>query len=182
MKGRERKWVTLVGALVLLCFPSAQIKAQNSLRTTRENQVGLLSEIHPGDRALLIVLKSTVVAADEPNRSIIDLVLKADPEPTSRHRALFSMLATKLNTYIRKYKSLEATSVLSDADFVIFFSFIGYRRILDVSYPFGELYIIVKGDPKTNRPPRVIWKSKIEWAADAIDDFLRDLKNNRGEF
>ena len=172
----------LVGALVLLCLPGTIAAAQDNPGEDGDKRPGSLSEIRPDDRALLIVLKSTVISADDTNRAIIDLILRADPEPTARHRGVYGVLARKLNNYIRKYKSLSAASVLSDADFVIYFSLIGYRRILDVSYPFGELFVIVKGDATTNRQPHVIWKSrKVEWAADAIDDFLKDLKNNRGE-
>ena len=182
MKGREAKWTTIVGTIVALCLFCAITTAQNTSEGNGDHQPSSLSEIRPSDRALLIVLKSTVVSADDTNRAIIDLILKADPEPVARHRGVYGLLARKLNNYIRKYRSLSPASVLSDADFVIFFSLIGYRRILDVSYPFGELFVIAKGDPTTNRAPRIIWKSKkVEWAADAIDDFLKDLKSNRGE-
>jgi hypothetical protein len=172
----------LVGTLSLLCPLSSIATAQKSLAGTSDKQLGSLSEIRPDHKALLLVLKSTVISADDSNRTIIDLVLKADPEPTPRHRGVYGVLARKLNSYIRKYRSLAPAVILSEADCVIFFSLIGYRRILDVSYPFGELFVIVKGEPETNRPPHVVWKSKkVEWAGDAIDDFLKDLKNNRGE-
>ena len=182
MNGREAKWTTLVGTVVALCLLCTIAAGQNGSEGNGYNHPGSLSEIRPADRALLIVLKSTVISADDTNRAIIDLILKADPEPAARHRGVYGLLARKLNDYIRKYKSLSPASVLTDADFVIFFSLIGYRRILDVSYPFGELYVVVKGEAGANRGPRVVWKSKkVEWAADAIDDFLKDLKNNRGE-
>jgi hypothetical protein len=127
-------------------------------------------------------MKSSVVFADETDRSIIDLVLKADSEPSPRHQMVYGTLARNLNKYIRKYKSLSAAAQLSEADLVIFFSLIEYRRILDVTYPFGELFIIVKGEPSTNRPPRIVWKSRrVLWAGDAINHFLKDLKTARGE-
>jgi hypothetical protein len=92
------------------------------------------------------------------------------------------VVAKKLNNYIRKHKSLSAATQLSDADCVIFFNLVEYRRILNTTYPFGELYIIVKGTPEKQKPPRVIWKSrKVLWAADAVDEFLRDLRTVRGE-
>jgi hypothetical protein len=92
------------------------------------------------------------------------------------------VIAKKLNSYIRKYKSLIPATQLSDADCVIFFNLVEYRRILNTSYPFGELYIILKGTPEKQKPPRVIWKSrKVLWAADAVNEFLRELRNVRGE-
>ena len=131
---------------------------------------------------MLIVLKSSVISADEGDRSLIDLILRTDPEPSSRHRMIYGTLAKKLNGYIRKYQSLSATSQLSEADFVICFSLIEYREILNTSYPFGELFIIMKGEPRIRRPPRVVWKTrKVLWAGDAINEFLRELKSLRGE-
>jgi len=42
--------------------------------------------------------------------------------------------------------------------------------------------VIVKGEPGLQRPPRIIWKSrKVIWVGDAINNFLKDLKNTRGE-
>jgi hypothetical protein len=143
---------------------------------------GSLSELQYRDRALLVVFRSGVVSADPNDADVLDLVLKADPEPRSRHRYVYSVIAKKLNSYFRKYKSLSAATQLSDADCVIFFNLVEYRHILNTSYPFGELYIILKGMPENQRPPRVIWKSrKVSWVADAVDEFLRELRSVRGE-
>ncbi len=128
------------------------------------------------------MLKSSVISADETDHSVIESVLKADPESTGRHQLVYRTLARKLNSYIRKYKSMSAATDLSEADFVIFFSLVEYRLILNSNYPFGELFVIVKGEPGMQRPPRIIWKShKVIWAGDAINNFLRDLKTIRGE-
>ena len=168
--------------LAVVSLYCAEATAQNNLRGATDNQSGLLSEIGLEDKALLVVLKSSVISADDTDRTIIDLVLKADSEPKPRHQMVYGMLAKRLNGYIRKYKSLSAAAHLGEADLVIFFSLIEYRQILNVTYPFGELFIIVKGEPNTRRPPRIVWKSrKVLWAGDAIDEFLRDLKNTRGE-
>lgn len=168
--------------IVVLSSCCAHTTAQNNLRGTGDNPPGSLSDIQLTDKALLVVLKSSVISADEADRSIIDLVLKADSEPSPRHRLVYATLAKTLNKYIRKYKSLSAAAHLSEADLVIFFSLIEYRQILNVTYPFGELFIIVKGEPNARRPPRIVWKSrKVLWAGDAINDFLKDLKNTRGE-
>ena len=173
----------LTGCVVLFVlgsFASSVVAQDESARSN--HSVGSLSELQHRDRALLVVLRSGVVSADPNDRDILDLVLKADPEPRSRHRGVYAVMAKKLNSYIRKFKSLSAAYELSDADCVIFFNLVEYRRILNTSYPFGELYIILKGEPEKQKPPRVIWKSrKVLWVADAIDEFLRDLRNARGE-
>lgn len=182
VNSRRKKPGLTFATIVILSLCCAQVAAQNNLRRAADNEQGSLSAIRLTDKALLVVLKSSVVFADESDRSIIELVLKADPEPSPRHRMVYGTLAKNLNKYIRKYKSLSAAAHLSEADLVIFFSLIEYRRILDVTYPFGELFIIVKGEPTTSRPPRIVWKSRrVLWAADAINHFLKDLKNARGE-
>jgi hypothetical protein len=71
---------------------------------------------------------------------------------------------------------------LSDADYVIYFNLIEYRRILNTIYPYGELFVIVKGSPENQKPPRIVWKAKkVLWAGDAISDLIKDLKMVRGE-
>ncbi|HEX5874483.1 MAG TPA: hypothetical protein VFY60_07520, partial [Pyrinomonadaceae bacterium] len=109
-------------------------------------------------------------------------VLKADPHPKGRYRWVYAQLAKKLNKYIRKYESLTAAKELSEADYVIFFNVVEFRRVLNTPYPFGELFVIVKGSPETLTPPRVVWRAKkMLFAEDAISDFIRDLKALRGE-
>ena len=177
----RRKFVTVSVVLFVQALFVGSVLAQDG--SSRANHTfGSLSELQYRDRALLVVLRSGVVSADPNDRDVLDLVLKADPEPWSKHRGVYAVISKKLNSYIRKYKSLSAATHLSDADCVIFFNLVEYRRILNTTYPFGELYIILKGTPEKQKPPRVIWKSrKVSWAADAVDEFLRDLRNVRGE-
>ena len=121
------------------------------------------------------------VASDR-DSAIIQDVLKADPHPKGRYRWVYAQLAKKLNKYIRKYESLTAAKELSEADYVIFFNVVEFRRVLNTPYPFGELFVIVKGSPETLTPPRVVWRAKkMLFAEDAISDFIRDLKALRGE-
>jgi hypothetical protein len=177
-----KKPVISAAALVVLSFCCSRVTAQDNQRTDSDPQPAPLSDIRLDDKALLVVLKSSVISAEETDRTIIEKVLKADAEPSVRHQMVYGTLAKKLNGYIRKYKSLSPAVDLSEADFVIFFSLIEYRQILNATYPFGELFVIAKGEPKIGRQPRIVWKSrKVLWAGDAIDDFLRDLKNMRGE-
>ena len=141
-----------------------------------------LAEVRDKRSALLIVFKSRVVDLDDPEGAIIEDVLKANPAPKGRYRWVYSQLAGKLNKYIRKYKSLSAATELSEADYVIFFNVVEFRRILNTYYPYGELFVIVKGSPETLKPPRVVWKArKVLIAEDAIGDLIKDLKAIRGE-
>src|SRR3954452_9418669 len=103
-----------------------------------------LAEVRDKRNVLLVVFKSRVIDAGDREGGIIDDVLHADPEPKGRYRWVYSQLAKKLNKYMRKYRSLSAARVLSEADYVIFFNVVEYRRILNTNYPYGELFVIVK--------------------------------------
>jgi hypothetical protein len=141
-----------------------------------------LEEVRDKRSALLVVFKSRVVDASDREGAIIDDVLKADPEPKGRYRWVYTQLAKKLNKYIQKYNSLSAASRLSDADYVIFFNVVEFRRILNTPYPYGELFVIVKGSPEKLQPPRVVWRAnKILFSEDAIGVFIKNLKALRGE-
>lgn len=168
----------------IILFLLGMVPAVAQEKTARSNHASdSLSEIQYQDRALLVVLRSGVVSADPENQDVLDFVLKADPQPRARYRSVYGVIAKKLNDYIRKYRSLNAANQLGDADCVIFFNLVEYRRILNTVYPFGELYVIVKGEPEQQKPPRVIWKSrKVTWVADAADELIKELKNVRKEF
>src|SRR5689334_13110039 len=136
-----------------------------------------LAEVRDKRNALLIVFKSRVIDAGDGERAIIDDVLHADPVPKGRYRWVYTQLAKKLNKYINKYKSLSAASELSEADYVIFFNVVEFRRILNAVYPYGEMFVIVKGSPEELKPPRVVWRAKkVLYAEDAIGDLIKDLK------
>lgn len=162
----------LILLLFLLCFSvAAQAPVPNSLEEVRDKR-----------NALLVVFKSRVLDVSDRERAIIEDVLKADPEPKGRYRWVYTQLSKKLNKYIRKYGSLSAASELSEADYVIFFNVVQFRWILNTPYPYGELFVIVKGSPETLTPPRVVWRArKVLIAEDAISDLIKDLKAIRGE-
>jgi hypothetical protein len=168
---------TVISSLVL--FQSLCVFPQ--VRATSSESDSLL-EVRDKRRALLLVFRSGVLDASDNEHTIIDQVLKADPEPRGRNQWVYGVLAKRLNSYIRKYKSLTAAHDLSDADYVIYFNLIEYRRILNTIYPYGELFVIVKGSPEKQKPPRIVWKAKkVLWAGDAISDLIKDLKMVRGE-
>ena len=170
------KAVTPILLVLLLCFSTvAQSPAIES---------NTLEEVRDKRAALLVVFKSRVinVDVDDRERAIIDDVLKADPEPKGRYRWVYTQMAKKLNKYINKYNSLSPAKSLSEADYVIFFNVVEFRRILDTPYPYGELFVIVKGSPEKLKPPHVVWRArKVLIAEDAINDLIKDLKTLRGE-
>jgi len=162
--------------VLLLCF-SAVAQAPDDVVISNS-----LEEVRDKHSALLVVYKTRVIDAADRERAIIEDVLKADPVPKGRYRWVYTQLAKKLNKYIHKYKSLTAASGLSEADYVIFFNVVEFRRILNTPYPYGELFVIVKGSPETLKPPRVVWRAKkVLFAEDAIGDLIKDLKAIRGE-
>lgn len=162
---------------LLLFILSFSVVAQTPVADTNS-----LAEVRDKRTALLVVFKSRVIDASDRERAIIDDVLKADPNPKGRYRWVYGQLAKKLNNYIQKYKSLSAAKELSDADYVIFFNVVEFRRILNTPYPYGELFVIMKGSPETLKPPHVVWRArKILYSEDAISDLIKDLKAIRGE-
>ena len=168
--------------VVLACVVSVLGQPAEPAVQTRNNHTGNISELRDKQRALLIVFKSRVVDVDNPERAIIDDVLKADPQPKGRYRFVYNELAHKLNKYINKYKSLSSARDLADAEYVIYFNVVEFRRILNTIYPYGELFVIVKGSPRESKPPRIVWRArKMMIGTDAVDELVKALKALRGE-
>jgi hypothetical protein len=141
-----------------------------------------LSELRDKHRALLVVFRSRVLDVSDRERAIIEDVLKADPRPRGKYRRVYLLLAQKLNKYMRKHQSLVPADGLADAEYVIYFNVVEFRKILDGVYPFGELFVIVKGSPEELKPPRVVWRAnKVLFAEDAIGNLIKELKAVRGE-
>jgi hypothetical protein len=179
------KLSTVAVLAVLFGCAVTEALAQNPRTVTplpRTETDSSLAELREKRTAMLVVLRTGIVDASDNERAIIDMVLRADPIPRGRFQWVYGTISKKLNRYIQKYGSLNATTNLTDADFVIFFNLLEYRRILDSTYPFGELFVIVKGAPELYIPPRIVWRSrKVLYSADAIGDFIRELKLVRGE-
>ncbi len=168
--------------MVLAVCLNAWAQEEPAFVNDANSNVGTMSELLDKQRALLVVFKSRVISVDNRDRAIIDDVLKADPKPKGRYRFVYNDLAQKLNKYIRKYGSLSSAQDLTDADYVIYFNVVEFRRILNAIYPYGELFIIVKGSPKDLKPPRIVWRAKkVMVSTDAIGDFIKELKALRGE-
>ena len=165
--------------VLLICFSAS---AQQPADESKPPVANSLEEVRYLQNALLVVFKSRVLDLEDRERSIIHDVLKADPKPPGRYRWVYTQIGQKLNKYIRKYKSLSAARDLAEADYVIYFNVVEFRRILYTPYPFGELFVIVKGSPEKLKPPRVVWRTKkLVSAEDAIGDLIKELKILRGE-
>lgn len=165
--------------VLLMCFSVMAQAPDGQIAPPPANTLG---EVRHMEKAILVVFKSRVIDVADRERAIIQDVLKADPKPQGRYRWVYTQLARKLNKYINKYKSLSAASELAEAEYVIFFNVVEYRRILYTFYPFGELFVIVKGSPENLKPPRIVWRAKkMQTADDAIGDLIKDLKTLRGE-
>lgn len=166
--------------LLVLLISSTAVSQESGEGASPESNS--LEEVRALRSALLVVFKSRVLDVNDRERAIIQDVLKADPEPKGRYRWVYTQMALKLNKYIRKYKSLNAAKELAEADYVIYFNVVEFRRILYSYYPYGELFVIVKGSPEKLKPPRVVWRTKKMLAAeDAIGNLIKDLKILRGE-
>lgn len=162
--------------VLLACFSVAAQKQPAS------NHAGTLSELRDKQRALLVVFKSRVIDVNNDERAIIDDVLKGDRTPKGRYAWVYNDLAIKLNKYINKHQSMLPARNLADAEYVIFFNVVEFRRILNARYAYGELFVIVKGSPQELKPPRIVWRAKkVLYATDAIGDLIKDLKMLRGE-
>lgn len=168
--------------ILLLLLISFSAAAQDPGGETATSEANSLEEVRNMQSALLVVFKSRVLELQDRERAIIQDVLKADTEPNGRNRWVYNIIAGKLNKYIRKHKSLVPARVLSEADYVIYFNVVEFRRILYSYYPFGEMFVIVKGSPEKLKPPRVVWRTKKMLSAeDAIGELIKDLKILRGE-
>ena len=169
-------------ALFVLLAAVTAIGQTGTALQTQSNHVGPFSELRDKRRALLVVFKSRVINVDNADRAIIEDVLKAHPAPRGRYARVYNELARKLNKYMGKYGSLTAARNLADAEYVIFFNVVEFRRILNAIYPYGELFVIVKGSPQESKPPRIVWRAKkMLIAEDAIRALITDLKVLHGE-
>ena len=177
----ERLIVLATLALASVFGSAISIRAQDiDLRS--EHAGHSLAELHDKHRALLVVFRSRVIDASGGERAIIEDVLKADPHPKGRFRWVHNQLAKKLDKYMRQHGSLIPADGLADADYVIYFNVVEFRRILDAVYPYGELFVIVKGTPEELKPPRIVWRAnKVRFAGDAMGELIKDLKLIRGE-
>src|SRR5215213_777466 len=142
---------------------------------------GSLLELKDRRRAILIVVRSSVIVVGNYGAAIIDEALKTGPRDLRRHYYPYNVIANKLNQYMRKHRSMNAVGRVEQADYIIYFNLIEYRRTINGIYPYGELYVILNRGVDDAKPARIIWKTKKPmWAEDAVKEFLGELKRIRG--
>lgn len=161
---------------------SATVKARHAvpLLTAVRHRDGSLDEIRDKQNMALVIVRSSVLDVTGDDEPIIREAMAAEPRLASRYRSTYNVIARKIDQYIRKYRSLRSADQTSQADFIVYFKLVEYRRMLNGFYPYGEMFVII--NPETTGSPRIIWRtSKIVFAEDAIKELLRDLKVARGE-
>ena len=185
---RYHSLCTSKAALVVTIFlgsfgwPELSVAATSALNPGIEETQGTLLEIKDRHRIALLILRSSVIDVSESDDPVVAEALAAEPREARRHRHAYGSITRKLNEYIRKYRSLRPVNEIAQADFIIYFKLVEYRRLLNGYYPYGELFIIVNPRPEERRPARVIWKTKkVTFAEDAVRDFLKQLRRVRGE-
>ena len=180
LPGFAPKW--LLALALLLCGGAVSAARGQEVAAAPEVVRGTLHELHGKRNVLLLIARSSVVDAQESGQGIIDTAFKTTFRQTRRYSGTFNVIARKLNDYMKKHRSISAVQEVENADFIVFFNLLEYRRSLGSFYPHGELYVILNRPPQGQSPPRILWKSrKVMWAEDAVNDLIKALKAARGE-
>lgn len=158
------------------------VAARSPLNIGIEDAPGTLVEIKDRHRVALLISRSSVLDASGSDDPIVAEALAAKPRESLKHRLAYGVISRKLNGYMRKYRSMRPVYEIAQADIIIYFKLVEYRRLLNGVYPYGELFVIVNPRPEELRPARVIWKTKkVTFAEDAVKDFVKELKRVRQE-
>jgi hypothetical protein len=171
--------IPLLLGLLMICL----ILGQSQQSAVEDGVVtGSLLEIRTRRNVLLLVRRSAVIDSRGQARSILNEVYRPDLEPARQYARIYNSIAGKLNKYMRKYRSITAVTEISNAEFIVFFNLLEYRRPLGQPYPYGEMFVILN-ERSGSRQPRIIWKthkSPVQ-VEDAVNELIRDLKATRGE-
>ena len=139
---------------------------------------GSLAELRGKRRMRLLVVRLHTVSAVDAALSAAEAA-RAGGKTEGRYGHLHNYIARELNKYIDKYGSMVAARRDEEADFVIVFNLLRYRRVLREAYPSGEMFVISHREPG---PPRVLWHTPKEmFYDDATKRLIEDLKESRGE-
>ena len=170
---------------LLACGAGSPRAAAGQKAYTRDESVprGPLEGVQGRRHIALLVSRALVVDARDPALVALEDYRRAlDGAPPRQHDAAARRVADKINKYIRKYRTSTAVESLSDADLILVFKVTGQRRsaIADDPFVWGKLFVIAVGP---DRAPRVVWESEGEDKnpEDATGDFIKALKNARGE-
>lgn len=179
---RVALFASILGFVVLPGGLSKNVAAASLAGFRVADQEGDLTEIRDKRRIALLIVKSSILDASGTDDPTIREALRSEPREALRYRFAYRVIAAKLNRYIRKHRSLQPVYETGQADFIAYFRLVEYRRLLNGFYPYGELFVIVGGQPGDVRPARIIWKTKkVMNAEDAIKNLVKELKQVRGE-
>jgi hypothetical protein len=178
------------GVLLILFFllaSSATGRAQRQVSEGAGGGVGVvvtgsLADLKRKRRVLVLVRRSNVVDSRGSGEAILEEVFREDAAARIYYPRIYNSIVRKLNKYMVKYQSITAARNTSEAEFIVFFNLLEYRRLLGRSYAYGELFVILnETDP--GRRPRIIWKSPKSpvWVEDAIEDLIKNMIVVRGE-
>lgn len=172
---------------------AAVVSAQEATRSTvTEDDGGDLgeisresfSEVREMRRVLLVATKSLTVDTRGPARGVLEEVFQKPEGSLRRHDYAHSVIGKRLNRYIRRHRSITAVETLSEADFVVVFKVLNEQPSFIAAEPhvYGEMFVILNRAPARPRPVVVWWTRHNQTPLeDAVDDFLRDLRELRGE-
>ena len=179
---RIARLATFFGLLGSFGWLDPSVAARSPLTIGIEDAPGNLAEIKDRHRVALLISRSSVLDASGSDEGIVAEALAAKPGEALRHRYPYRVITRKLNQYMRKYRSLRPVYETAQADIILYFKLVEYRRLLNGFYPYGELFVVVNPRPEERRTARVIWKTKkVMFANDAVRDFLKELKRVRDE-
>lgn len=178
---RHIKTILLLLGLLMVCLSRAQSQ-QQSFDANDGVVTGSLMELRAKRRVFLLVSRSVVIDTRGQAESILKEVYRHDPVSPQRFARTYNTIAGKLNKYMSKYGGISAARSISEAEFIVFFNLLEYRRPFGQPYPYGEMFVILNDSSGIKRP-HIIWKTRKSpvWAEDAINEFIKDLKATRGE-
>jgi hypothetical protein len=170
------RWWNMLPVLVftvLLGASAIQVPSQTGEPALGTIQ-GALLEIKGKRRAKFLVIRSEVVNAKGDSSDAAIAAITSGRDTEQKHWLAYSVIARKLNKYIRQYKTMTAAEGTSEVDFYIVFNLAGYRRTINGIYASGELFVIA---PSPSGSPRILWRSEKEmFAEDAASSLIRALK------
>lgn len=139
---------------------------------------GSLQEVGGTMHTRLLVIRPRTVHAGDAALGVVESVRKRAVTERRLGR-VHNAIAKMLNKYVQKYGSMTATRSAEEAEYVVVFNLLQFKRVLNDFYPTGEMYLVAYREPG---PPRVLWKTPKEmFYDDATKNLIKALKQSRGE-
>lgn len=180
---RRKTLYTLILFALLACGAGAPRAQRPAGRDAATVVRGSLEEVRGQRSVAMLVSRSMVVDVRDPALAAVeDYWRAARGVPPRQHTAAARQIASKLNKYIVKYKSMGAARGIADADLIVVFKVTAQRGSGIPGQPFvwGKMYVLALG---RDRVPRLVWESSSDdsTASGAADDFIKELRAARGE-